>query len=116
MWYSAMLMEVSESMVMLFMPLVRALTMVVNAVFDLVDEGLIVNDDVCLELDHGLDQVVHVVIALVDGGLIVNDDVGLALDHGLDQVVHAVIDHVDGGLSVHSIDIGIDITNQNHYY
>ena len=50
MWYSAMLMEVSESMVMLFMPFVRALTMVVNAVFDLVDEGLIVNADVGLPM------------------------------------------------------------------
>ena len=56
--------------------------MVVHAVFDLVDEGLIVNDDVGLDLDHGLDQVVHVVIDLVDVGLSVIDDVVLSLDHG----------------------------------
>ena len=62
MWSSAMLMDVSESMMMLFMPLVRALTMVVNAVFILVYEGLIVNADVGLELDHGLDQVIQAVI------------------------------------------------------
>ena len=44
---------------------------------------------------------------------LLNADVGLALDHGLDQVVHVVIDHVDGGLGVHGIDIGLDITNLN---
>ena len=68
MWSSAMLMDVSESMMMLFMPLVRALTMVVNAVFILVYEGLIVNADVGLELDHGLDQVIQAVIDHVNGG------------------------------------------------
>ena len=88
MWSSAMMMEVSESMMMLFMPLVRALTMVVNAVFDLVYEGLIVNADVGVELDHGLDQVIQAVIDHVNGGFSVIDEVGLAPDHGLDQGVH----------------------------
>ena len=100
MWSTAMLMEVSESMMMLFMPLVRALTMVVNAVFILVYEGLIVNADVGLELDHGLDQVIQAVIDHVNEGRSITDEVGLALDHGLDQGVHVHINLVDGSLSV----------------
>ena len=100
MWSSAMLMDVSESMMMLFMPLVRALTMVVHAVIDLVDEGLIVNADVGLELDHGLDQIIQAVIDHVNEGRSITDEVGLALDHGLDQGVHVHINLVDGSLSV----------------
>ena len=37
--------------------------------------------------------------------VILNADVGLALDHGLDQVVHVVFDHGEGGLSVND-DVG----------
>ena len=74
--------------------------MVVNAVFILVYEGLIVNADVGLELDHGLDQVIQAVIDHVNEGRSITDEVGLALDHGLDQGVHVHINLVDGSLSV----------------